>query len=294
MAKNYPPGRWEVYSGQGVWGTDFDENTVLPNTIGGFCIEFKNTTPASDPTLWTEKHITVEEGHPYLAKAKARADSVAGGNTMTLRVHWYTQAQVYISATDIYSAILPAVDTWYELSGVIDAVANARFAKILIRKNNTAFTGYFDYAGMKRLPRCFHAYLNASANHATGATVLFDTETYDYGSTFDAANNKWVCPSTGVWSLKTGARILLLDTDEHFSLNFEIDTGGGFGTLQQGPTLHAYADDLNIVNGNACERYFTRGDEVIVTVAHGHAGALQLQGIVAGYPSTWISGVEIR
>jgi len=283
----YPPDGYEI-SGSSTWADDFAQNDSVVYD-GEFSVEFKNTTPASDPTLLSDVQ-PVEPGSPYLARAIIRADSIAGTSWVSFYVHWYTSAGVYISAVSIYTAALPSVDTWYELSGIVTAPANAGFAKKLIRKNNVAFTAYFSSASIVSQPIAFHAYL-ASNQTITGgvwAIVANATEVHDYGSVYDnsAGNYSFTAPSNGLYSF-SGSVWYATGTPDGTQLQAALYKNG---VIWFGAANTMGSSTATSVPVTAPDVYLLRGDVIDFRTTHNYVGGTGTATIIASVAHTYFFG----
>jgi len=285
----YPPDGFST-TPAGYWPDNFAYNTAITNLIGNGCVEFKDTTPIENPQLRTTKLFPVEEGQPYLVKVLLQASSIAGGNTAQVSIRWYTGAGVYISRTDIYAAaVLPSADVWHVIGGIADAVANARYGRVVISKSNTAFTLYFDYLDMARMPVAFWAYDNTGTSLNVGTTlVALDAEIYDYGSSFDAAGtNLFTAPSAGIYSFTGGISCTISATD-HLGAGLNINTGAYFIT---GNDSYAGTITAMSVQVSAAGIYLSRGDTVGLVGLLSGAGA---HAVSTGKGTTFLMGAKVE
>lgn len=279
MAKNNPPDGFELVGTVGAitgWGTDADENTAVTNTIGSSSVELKNTTPAGLVTFRYKDLIPVQQGLPYKHTAVVQADSVAAGRTITTGIWWYTAAKTYASQSASWNAVLPAANTWYELSGTFEAPANARYARpFIIKANGVAFTTYLDFLTIDRMPVCFWAYRTAAQNVAVGFNkVQFDVESYDYGSIYDhSANYRFTAPADGVYGLYSRTALANMASGDQCLLTFYKNGVANIPGTNYRMQANTWTPSL-IVSAPAV--YLARGDYIEVYVWHDNAGGLQI------------------
>jgi hypothetical protein len=280
MAKNNPPDGYSAVNC--TWGTDLDHNTALTNLVGDSCVEFKNTTPASNPILSYKKSVPIEEGKPYKMTAIVRADSVAAGNTLRIYARWYDSSDSGLSNSNVYNAVLPAINTWYEMSGVVTAPANARGVRPRVNKANNAFTAYCDYMAIEPMPQCFHAYLNGVQGMADGGTwrkVHFDTEVHDYGGVYDhAVNYVFTAPSDGVYAFNTVLSLAGASSGTTIGIRFARDTGGGPAAWVRGQQIRMQANTYTPFLVGSATGFLNRADTVEVQIWHNEGALLNLSG----------------
>lgn len=281
----YPPDGWHFNL---TWGTDAQVNTAITNRIGSSCIEFKNTTPGSDPAFYPEAHIPVQAGRPYKVSALVQADSIAVGNWVRVRIHWYDSSKSYLSYDNAYYAVLDSTGTWYELSDVFTAPSNARYARPVFYKNNTAFTAYLDHLALTEVPVCFHAYENTSDQTIGGSPekVTFSSEVFDYGDCFDDSSNyRFTAQRTGLHGFS--ARVMFKNALDGFAYLSLYKNGvewlRGDQVWSNGTTTPGFMVSASPV-------YLERGDYVEVYVAHSDALSLNLY---AGSHLVYFTGGEL-
>ena len=281
MAKTNPPGKWTI-SGA-TWGTDVDHNTALANLVGDSCLEFKATTPGSNPEMVSD-YYPVQELVPYYAKALAQSASIAAGDTLHVQVNWYTDAKAYISYSQPFNGLLAATGTWYELAGVATAPATARYCRLIVGKKNNAFIAYYDSATINRAPRMFHAYRSAALSQASGK-VIFDAESYDYGSVYDTTTGLFTAPAAGVWAF-TGSTTAGIASGETMQSALSP-------TLANGPIYEfATGTYFRIANVSHPGILLARGATVEVQTVFSVGGAHTFG--VGGISQTFFAGVEVH
>lgn len=219
----YKPDAWDIVDPVNtIWGTDFDEDASITNTVGSSALKLISGTPAADPELQSSGWIPIVEGMPYIFTAIAQADSVAAGNTVEFIGDWYDVDRAIVSSSTVHNAVLSGAGSWLELSGIFDAPSTSRFLKLRIGKNNTAFNAYFDYAGVKRFPRTAWSYRATDFTLAgTDAWVKVPMllEIYDHGSINDAVTNfRTDIPSTGIWSMSADIYLESLPDGDHVEI----------------------------------------------------------------------------
>ena len=194
----YPPGGWSVDAG--TWGTDMDRETSVVEA-GANAIHYIDTATTS--VRVASDYYPVVAGSPYRISALMQQDDISSQD-VTFSLAWFTAAKGYISGTFIFKDNLPDVDTWYELSGILNAPSTARFARILLGRATASFNAYSAYAKIEPHPVCFSAYASGVDSIAVGlpwTKLSLDTETHDYGSAFDAAANyRFTAPADGVYA----------------------------------------------------------------------------------------------
>lgn len=267
MADNPPDGL--VVIGTDVnWADDFDYNQSTPNLIGDGSVEYLNDTPTGDPGLEYEIFHPVEGGGPYRVWTIVQADSVAGGDTVTLTIEWFTAAKASISSDDIYDAVLPGTGAWYDLSGTVNAPSTARFCKVRVVKANNNFTMLMDYINHARTPIAFRSYrsgLAVSVNATTLTKVGMNTDEYDYGSVHDDSSNlRFDVPVNGVYSLSAGVSFSFMSSGEFAYVNLRKN---GAGYIHTGS---AYPVENGAVRAKAFEPgiILSQGDYIEVYVWH--------------------------
>jgi len=273
-----PADGWSVYTG--TWGTDFDRETSV--LLGGqYSIKFISGTPADDPTLVGD-YRPVIPGMPYMASIWVRADSIAAGNTMTAFINWYTSEKVYISQSVIHNAVLGAANTWEERSAIFTAPATAAFARLFIRKNNTAFNGYYGFADFWRAPRSFLAYRSAAVP-ASPTNIDFDNESYDYGNIFDTGTGKCTIPTDGLWHFY--AQTYVVNLAAGGTVDIVLRNAGT--PIAYGTTARAHALNDDCVAAVNFIGYLSKGDS-IETYLEYSSGTPSVAGTV-----TKMTGVEL-
>jgi len=285
---NYPPDGWSL-SGTGcVWGTDAQVNTVIANRIGDSCVEFLPTTPAGAPVWTLTTPVPIDENRPYKVDAIVQADSIAAGNTVTLRINWYDADKAYLSYDSAYAAVLPSANVWHELSGIFNPPAGARYASPRFTKEKNAFSAYLDWLVIEEVRRSFSAYLSSAQTGVSGGDVIeFDSERYDFGSMFDNVTNyDWLCPATGSYSLQASVRndaFTPLDDGEYLQVRLYKSTNAWSSSTQlaDGTMCWVSANSADAASAVAYTGYFNRGDRVRVNVYHSHGSAISLAGAAA-------------
>jgi hypothetical protein len=294
----YPPDNISV--ADGVWGTDFDQDTAVVNS-GAYSIRFKNTTPAADPYAYVTRLLETSPGDVWVGDWVVGVDSIAAGNTVTAFVSWHTADGAFLSNSTVFAtSVLPgtiggaAPYTFYVLSGSATAPATAAFVRPVFLKNNTAFNAYLDTMGIRKVqPGCFVS-LTSDQSSSSGDVVLFGEEVYDYGDLYDAANHKIVIPSDGPYSVTSGLAIKLLDANEVFQvqLNRKI-IGGTDGAYVWGARQHSPINDDTEFASLAFAGAFLRGDELQIRAVHGHGSALNIAGKLTGTHTTYRSWLAV-
>jgi len=287
VATNFTPDAWSVTSG--TWGVDMDHTTVQ-SQIGQASIEFKNTTPGSNPTLGTD-YLPCEPGGPRHFTTIVRADSIAGGNNVHLIGLWYTAAKAFIGSDTIWGTVLPAINTWYKIEGIVDAPANASFLRVFIVKVNNAFTAFFDLAASGSHPVSFKAYLDGDTGYNHLDTVVFDVEVFDYGSNYAVGTGIYTIPTAGIYTFNAVGIIDDLDATENAGLVFSVNGSAA----APGQTSYPNAANSQPAITATMTDLFARGDEVKVLILETHAGAVTLLGDVLGvFLRTSFSGFKVE
>lgn len=213
-----------------TWGTDIldDESVVLS---GLRSIKFEDTTPANDPYIEHTDGMEVEEGRWYSGEVIWRAGSVAGGNTLAAEVRWYDRADAYLSSGTLYSAaVLSATNTWLEAGGpAVQAPADARFARVRVTKNNTAFEAWVDALELHPAItsgfwyRIGAATSNQSINDSTDTVVVFDTEGSNIGMSYDDTTGQLTALRAGLYTLHFGVRLDSMAAGTELQLTLEVN-----------------------------------------------------------------------
>jgi len=291
-----PPDDFEI--GNGTWGTDADMALAadMPGTMADpisadACVLFEDTTPGSDPYLQLvdDKLVEVEAGMPYRIVGVVQADSIVAGNWVRVAGLWYTAAGAYISASYAHNAVLPAVDTWYEMALIVDAPATARYIRPRFAKENTAFHAAFDTLGIQAVPRGFRAYDSVGGLIATATTtkVVMNAESYDYGSVNNQVTDQFEAPAAGTWDFT--ASVGLASVGDGTVVEVGIFVNGAAYSLGE-RTAQGANQDVR-VQASALGVYVSRGDYVDVRVWQNSGGNLSLN---TGATETWFSGAERR
>lgn len=278
----------------GTWDTDVAYNTTFGSRSGAGCIEFKNTTPASDPEWGYDAFIDVAGGNPY-----ALAASVYGTSTaydVVLRAEWFDEDQTQLTGgdayTDAHNGVLYAASEWVEIGSVFNAPADARYAKFYISKDATsAWTLYVDEITFRKMPFAFHAYLSTDqlVSASTVTKVEFDAETYDYGSWFDTSYNWAVTPASGIYTFTVQVMINTLYANDQVELYLSGGESGESGRAQAmgSPTVTRF-----LIVAATVTRWFDKGEAVNVKIHHNSAyGSRYVDGTVN---TTWFSGQRVE
>lgn len=259
----YPPDGYGITSG--VWGTDVDVDTAV-SLSGAASLKFLATTPAANPEIHSDK-FPVEPDQPLLCSVWMQASSIAAGNIPYVFIYWLDVAGGYISATAVNSAILDATGAWRLKSAIGTAPANTRYALIAIAKVKTAFTVNIGAVLVSRFPRSFWAYRATSTFSVSGTLpgtkVPFDTEVYDHGNVFDTANNRFVAPETGIYSLSHRVEAAYSQSDQTNYYTFWFKNGSSWGN---GDTWVASGTKWGLCLSTLSSVALTAGDYIEVYV----------------------------
>ena len=79
-----------------------------------------------------------------MGSASFRSSSITAGNTVRMGIQFFDRNYTLLSTVDIYNAILLAINIFERKDNVIAAPATAAWAKIILEKNNTAFSAHMD------------------------------------------------------------------------------------------------------------------------------------------------------
>lgn len=187
IVSTYPPDGWAVSSG--VWGTDFDQNSAQ-TYASAYSIEFKNTTPASDPILISDDFIPVDPNAAYKVYSAIRMSRNDPGDYFRTYMYCYDAAQAYLASTYADSATVP-INTWAFIGTVaIPSIvsANTKYIKLGLTKRNLAFTTYVGLTRIEQLPDAFYSHAAAATALVAGNwTQVTFSEDLDIGSNFAAS-----------------------------------------------------------------------------------------------------------
>jgi len=288
MAYPTPPRGWDVKVGN--WGAtkDITRNETLHETAG-YSIEFRNTTPASDPKMESNMR-DVREDRTYQAFARMRADSIAAGNTMSLEIYWYDEDRLFISGISAHNAILDVANTWEWHGSLTAPPANARYASLRIGKNNSAFTGYFDEVSLEPLPFHFRVRrLTVAQAVVTGINgdhiVVFNTSETAEGATLNVGTGEVTLQVPGLWHITAAVDFDTLADGASAQIKIFKDGSvvwdGDFNTNGAAADIH--------VTANCLVRAGT-GSVITARVGHSHGADRDIQVSTTRMHGTLIDG----
>ena len=171
-----PPSGWSIVTG--TWGIDADIVTN-PALSGGHSLNLKNTAVATKVvSAWfpVTQSSEVPSGFLYYTtRVRARADSIAGGNTVTVKLQYYQSDRItLLNTTVLHSSVLAAANTWQEFGlGLASAPAAASlWGRYEIYKSATAFNAYIDFVYLSETPSYFRAFGRTATPLAIGINNL--------------------------------------------------------------------------------------------------------------------------
>jgi len=281
----YPPGGWSVDAG--TWGTDMDRETSVVEA-GANAIHYIDTATTS--VRVASDYYPVVAGSPYRISALMQQDDISSQD-VTFSLAWFTAAKGYISGTFIFKDNLPDVDTWYELSGILNAPSTARFARILLGRATASFNAYSAYAKIEPHPVCFDAYLSAaSTNYNKAAAVVCDTELFDYGSAYATGTGLFTAPADGIYTFNAQITVTLSSAGEWAAAWFWHN-----GAAVKGITAYAvgHAASAQVVSSGSITILMARGETMGILA--GHSGAIGTRAYAGGTTrATHFSGFKVE
>jgi hypothetical protein len=202
----YPPAKTDISTG--AWNTDIELDTTV-YLSGDASLKI-----VSGHSLAVEVHRQVEPTSPgdvWAIEAVIRQGNITAGNHQAVAIYWLDKDLAYVDANVVFDSELPAINTWYTISGSGTCPAGATYAMPVWIRAAVGFDAWNDVLAIRRVQPSFWAYRNGSQT-TSGAPdqVELDTETYDYGSMFDTGTYLFTAPSSGLYSitaLVTGVNI---------------------------------------------------------------------------------------
>lgn len=266
MATTNPPDGWTM--GTGTWSTDADQETALAES-GLYTLQLKNTAVA---TRINSDYTILTAGETYLLRAYVRADSVAAGNTVTIRHSAHNAAKSSAAVTDLVSAVLPSANVWHEYVSYITVGALHRWSQWSVYKAANAFNVYVDKLEVERCPVSFSVTKAAAQTNLDGPyeILTFDTEAHDYGGVF--ASNVFTAPWKGVYSFSGQCMLGSLGSAK----SMQVALYKNAGLYMEGPTVsNGTGGAANTASNISCTAVpLNKGDTMGLYNYHNHGSAL--------------------
>lgn len=183
----------------GTWGTDVGIHNTEGET-GPFALWFIDTAVAT--AMWSSM-FPVEGGRLYKTAAKWKTPDATPSATFTCEIFWYTEEKSTAASTasnTVATKVASAVDTYEDEPSVFKAPADARFARLKVRKSATAEEIIVDRLTVELAPSSFHVHKNGTnqASVGTGETLItWSSARYNNGSDFDFTSEFYTVPRTG-------------------------------------------------------------------------------------------------
>jgi hypothetical protein len=278
-----------------------DTGTFYTNFCGADSIRFEDTQPTEDPTYKYDSLIEIEEGKPYRMTALVQVSSIASSDgLMAVGVHWYDADDSFLSTTNVLSGKLDASGQWQRVTGIVTAPIGAHNAVPFVLKYSQFGTYYawLDDIAIEHMPIGFLAYRssNQTGMAAAGAYIEFNAEDYDYGDNFDVSTYSFIAPSDGIYTFNAQAELVDLDSDEYAFLDLlhSDDNWSSFNTIAQGQHFFSRQNDWPAVVTISHTALLSRGDQIRVVLAHGHATDAAVTGAADAFHSTSFSGFRVE
>ena len=161
----------------------------------------------------------VRGGLSFAVSTEWQADSIAGGNTVAMKVEWFSDKSTLLSTQTLFDKVADAVDTWERFGGEADAPETARWARITLEKAANTFNAYFDRVAWD-VDTSEAIDVFAGATHDLGVVdqiyviIEYDTENFDRGDNYDTTTFTYTVPSTGTYELRAFATLGVDDPGE--------------------------------------------------------------------------------
>ena len=280
--KDTGPKGWEVITG--TMGTDFAPDPTVVDS-GSVAFKFLATAVATE----LKQHwIPVGNSEAvYMVEAVLRAESIAGGNIITVDVEKFESDKTTSKGTTtINNAVLTAVDTWETFGAVVDT-NGAEWLRVRILKSATAFAGWVDRVDTRPLPRGLTAKMSSitqaistgsitpiTFNSAVEHGITIETSTPTGVITIPVGGRYMITTMIGLESMSDGDRMsmyLALNGSTERLLAERIMAGAGHSyltgsaqmTLAAGDTIeieidHDHGSNLNIADTSPSASAFSR------------------------------------
>ena len=240
----------------------------------------------------------LEELRTYRLKVVVRASSIAGGNTVRVRIGLYDGPKAILlnTKTLINGVVLSAANTWLTYTMELLPATRVRYGRISITKADQNFDVFVDYAGVVREPISFHAHLNSDQALVTGGYRLIEFDDlealasgsdHNLGSNFNTTTHLFTAPYTAMYHFDTNVKMNQLTDGKYTSLRFYKN---GASYKQGLINMNAAAADM-CVNGSIMVE-LDRGDTFGVYVYHNQGFNRNAMGVADGEES-WFSGFEV-
>jgi len=276
-----------------------DTGTIYTNLCGPDSVRFEPST--EQPEYVYDTSIGINENQPLRMSALVQVSSVSGtAGWFSVRVKWYDADDNYMSATNVWSGQVSASGEWLRLSGIVTVPVGARGARPSIVRLYVGTTNYawLDDIALEEMPIGFLAYRssNQTGMAAVGAYIEFNAEDYDYGNIFDVGTYSFVAPASGIYTFNAQAELVDLDSDEYAFLDLlhSDDNWSSFNTIAQGQHFFSRQNNWPAVVTISHTALLSRGDQIRVVLAHGHATDAAVTGAADAFHSTSFSGFRVE
>jgi hypothetical protein len=262
------------------------DRATSPVYGGTYSLEFKNTTPASDPYILSD-YIPIKTNSAYYARASIYSSSDLAANKCAFAVYLYDSSKGYLSSEIIRDAAMTDPNIWFEHANYFNS-GSAAYARLYCGKTKNAFTAYFGSAEIQESPHKFCAYTSSDQSITAGAdeTIEFNSEYYDWGSRFIAASNYLLSRRTAVWHFDAACYVSGIAADKGCYILFQKN-GSGTERLGLAHSTPVNADLLYHVSAD-----IPLDEEDYVSVVF-HNGDTADRTVEAGGWMTYFSGHEI-
>jgi len=292
MGTTYPPDGVSV--GGGTWGTDIDYETNSSAPSGDGYIEFKATTPISDPFIFEEAKLPVEAGEVYGLHAGLYAASIGANDDLTVRISWFDNSKSFLSNSDVYAAApLAAATTWGRYGGYASAPATAKYARWQIVKNNLAFVARVDRVDFRQVPIHFSAYATGTPSIGSGASTVvpLGSTVYNFGSHYATGTYKFTVPSDGLYSFAGGVTFTSPAAGGVAWAEIADDSGGAPVSFKRGPT-NEFSGSYDVqCTVNLAGVYLTKGQTMALYLYHNTGSS---EGLNVSASRTYFEGGRVE
>lgn len=259
-----------------VWNTDLELDTSV-FLSGDASIHVLGTS--SKAVQVTEEQWPVSPGDVVSVDFVVRQHDRTVGNNLQLYLFWWYSAHGYLSGSTIYNNRLPAIDTWYRISGSDTAPASACYVTAGFYRPAVAFDVWLDEMGARLVQPGFMAYMSSDTAVATGGEyVVFDQTIYNYGNCYNAATGVFTAPKSGRYLVNTTVQIELLDTGQYQYIAPSKISGGVTTRWLYSPIVFAPSDNVSLPTQSNGFMRMERGDTCKIWVHHNHGSDLNASG----------------
>lgn len=219
-----------------------------------------------------------------------RTPAVAGTDTFRWGLLRYSAAGALVDAVYVESETENYEGAWSVIEGALAVGGNS-----FVRPFFSMFDGGAAYVGLMDvmpIPVSFSAYLDNDQSAATGDTVVFETEDYDYGGVYNTGTGHFTAPVAGLYSLSATLCLINVHAGNYVAAVFSINAGTSY---IWGANVFAHADnDDPIVAITHPALLLAAGDTVEVLVSHDYGANRNVYGAGVGGKYTYFAGTKLN